>query len=508
MGYNDWSVTFCGLNETLFTSTADFMISSGLQKAGYNRLNLDDCWMLHDRAANGSMQWDPEKFPHGIPWLAKYMNDRGFSLGIYSDAGNETCGGYMGSLGYEELDAATFTSWGIDYLKLDGCNMPDSTEETYRKVYGHWHDVLENLEQPLIFSESAPAYFASEANLSDWYTVMDWVPKFGQLARHSKDTLVFNSTLYWPNITGWDSVMFNYGENVLLARHQKPGYFNDPDFLNVDHANYTLPEKMSHFALWSSLSAPLIISANMLALTEEEIEYLTNSDIIAIDQDPLGLQATLVSQDGTWDVLTKDLAGGDRLLTVLNRGNCTANLTVPFPRIGIVSNNSVAYRVKDLWTGSLSHVSEEISAVSVPSHGTALFRIQPLGTPIDIIPTGMIFNTFSLNCLTASTNETVSWIPCDASDGQVWRAASDGTVRSLLSTTQCLTTAGINATVTMAECNFSQTQEWKYYPSGNLKSDVWTACLTEADNGVATSTTCGHETNEQIIALPGGVEIW
>ncbi|RDW87749.1 alpha-galactosidase-3 [Coleophoma crateriformis] len=508
MGYNDWAAEFCALNQSLFTDTADFMLSSGLQKAGYNRLNLDDCWQLHDRAANGSFQWDPEKFPNGIPWLAKYMNDRGFSLGIYSDAGNKTCGGYMGSLGYEELDAATFASWGIDYLKLDGCNMPDPSEKTYKQIYGRWHGVLENLAQPLIFSESAPAYFAEAENLTDWYSVMDWVPKYGQLARHSRDTLVFNSTLYWPNITGWDSIMFNYGQNVRLARYQKPGYFNDPDFLNVDHANYTMAEKMSHFALWSSLSAPLIISANVPALTKDDIAYLTNTDIIAVDQDPLGLQATLVSQDGTWDVLTKDLAGGDRLLTILNRGNFTANYTVSLARVGIISDNTVPYRVKNLWTGTLSHVSNQITATLVPSHGTAVFRIQALGNPIKVVPTGMIFNTFSLNCLTASTNETLSWTSCIGSDSQVWQVAADGTVRSLVNYSQCLTDGGFNSTATITQCSFDQKQSWKYHLSGNLKAASSRMCLTEADNGLVQSTACGYETNEQVIALPGGVEIW
>jgi alpha-galactosidase len=113
----------CDLNETLFTETAQSMLTRGLQHAGYNRLNLDDCWMRHDRAADGSLQWNTTLFPHGIPWLAEYASSHGFHLGIYEDAGNLTCGGYPGSYGYEQLDADTFASWGIDYLKLDGCNV-------------------------------------------------------------------------------------------------------------------------------------------------------------------------------------------------------------------------------------------------------------------------------------------------------------------------------------------------------------------------------------------------
>lgn len=110
MGFNNWARFECALNESVFTSTADTMVSTGLLAAGYNRLNIDDCWPLHSRSSNGSLQWDPSLFPHGLPWLGKYLKDRGFKFGIYSDAGNETCGGYLGSLGYEKQDAETFKS--------------------------------------------------------------------------------------------------------------------------------------------------------------------------------------------------------------------------------------------------------------------------------------------------------------------------------------------------------------------------------------------------------------
>lgn len=158
----------CGLNESIFVDTAHAMVKFGLLEAGYNRLNLDDCWSLGERAVNGSMQWNPEKFPRGLPWLTSYLKSLGFQAGIYTDAGLKSCGGYPGAYGYEELDASTFASWGFDYLKLDGCNMPTGTEEEYKDVYGHWHEILSAMEHPLVFSESAPAYFAEEDNLTDW----------------------------------------------------------------------------------------------------------------------------------------------------------------------------------------------------------------------------------------------------------------------------------------------------------------------------------------------------
>lgn len=459
------------------------------------------------RAANGSMEWDREKFPRGLPWLTNYLKELGFIPGIYTDAGNLSCGGYPGAFGFEALDAQTFADWGFEYVKLDGCNMPTGTEAEYKSVYGRWHDVLEDIRDatgnPMIFSESAPAYFAENANLTDWYSVMNWVPKFGQLARHSRDSLVFNSTLYWPDITGWDSIMFNYGQEVRLSRYQRPGYFNDPDFLNVDHFDYTLDERKSHFALWSSFSAPLIISAWMPNLNSTEIEYLGNMGIIAVDQDPLAAQATLVSQDGTWDVLTKELANGDRLLTILNRGNCTASHSVSFARIGLPDLHMV--HVKDLWTGHSTRAFKEVTAQDVPSHGTAIFRLSAPKGRCSSVPTGMIFNTFSLATLTASSGG-VSWTNSSAADEQVWQTRSDGTIRALANPSTCLTDLG-EGKLGLARCSRRAAQKWDYTYSGNVLSRSSNMCLTEADGGTAILNACLDQVDSQVIALPSGVKI-
>lgn len=520
MGFNDWSRYMGGLNESLFVQTAEAMISKGLLAAGYNRLNLDDEWSLMTRAANGSMQWDPAKFPQGLPWLTDFMKSKGFIPGIYTDAGNLSCGGFPGAYGYEELDAQTFVSWGFEYLKLDGCNMPDTSEATYRRVYGKWHDILSSMwPRQMVFSESAPAYFAEAANLTEWYDVMTWVPQFGQLARHSRDTLVWNSTNYWPTITGWDSVLFNYEQEVRLARFQRPGYVNDPDFLNVDHFDYTLDEKKSHFALWCSLSAPLLLSTDVLNMTDAEAEYLTNRDLIAVDQDPLVQQATLVSQDGTWDVLTKSLANGDRLVTVLNRGNVSADLDVSWARIGIFPDDfstPLSILVKDLWTGAnttLSLSEAGITASDIPSHGTGVFRLSNprSGDIVRTIPTGMILNTYSLNCLTDSTNGTVSWGNCTSSDAQVWTVKPDGHVSSLLSAEKCITVSSGSVISSEEGCATAKDNRWDYFVSGNLINAASGFCLTEDQSGeghsIATVEVCGYLTNEQVVALPGGVAV-
>ena len=515
MGFNNWARYMGGLNESLFVDTAEAMVRTGLLAAGYNRLNLDDEWSLMERASNGSMVWDPKKFPHGLPWLTQYIKSHGFIPGIYTDAGNLSCGGYPGALDHEEIDAADFEAWGFEYVKLDGCNMPDTSEATYKRVYGKWHSILSAQPNPMIFSESAPAYFAEAANLSDWYAVMGWVQQYGQLARHSRDSLVWNSTNYWPDITGWDSVMFNYGQEVRLARYQRPGYFNDPDFLNVDHFDYTLDEKKSHFALWCSFSAPLILSTDVLNITDEEVEYLTNKDFLDVDQDPLVQQATLVSQDGTWDVLTKSLYNGDRLLTILNRGNDTADLTVSWDRIGLsLKTLSTPGTIvsKNLWTGEITNIplsSGGITAKAVRSRSTAVFRLSnpSPGSSIRIIPTGLIFNTFSLNCLTDATSGKVTWATCTGSDAQVWRVRADGHVNSLLRENECLVEDSGRVWSRHSACGEGDSRRWDYFVTGNLINAASGHCLTESEDGTATATKCGYLTNEQVVALPIGVAL-
>ena len=498
MGFNNWARFECDLNQTLFTETADAMVSKGLLAAGYDRVNIDDCWPLHERAANGSLQWDPVKFPDGLIWLGQYLKERNLKFGIYSDAGTSTCGGYPGSLGYEDIDSATFASWGIDYLKLDGCYVDAqaglTTEQTYQKIYSYWHSVLSNMEQPLIFSESAPAYFCGESNLTDWYSVMDWVPSYGELARHSDDIAVFDQS------DPWGSIMDNYGFEILLARYQSPGYFNDPDFLIVDHANLTLDEKKSHFALWCSFSAPLIISAYIPELTDDEIAYLTNQDLLAIDQDALGLQATLVSQDASFDVLTKTLSNGDRLLTVLNKGSSAATLTIPAVRMGYPAVSTADFYGQDLWTGTQFLAVDSVNANNVPPHGTAVFRIS---SSQPITPTGQIFNTASLHCLTLS-GAGVAWTPCAGADGQVWQVTESRTIRSIANLTSCLVGNG-KGKVTIKACNDNaKNQKWSYAITGNVVNQAATLCLQEGSDGEVLLAACQTEANDQVFELPSG----
>jgi alpha-galactosidase len=523
MGFNNWARFQCNLNETLFVKTADAMAEKGLLAAGYNNINLDDCWHVKTgRNANRELEWNSTLFPHGIHWLGDYLHDRGFNLGIYTNAGNMTCGLYPGSQDYEEIDAKTFERWGVDYVKVDGCHMDlqhnRTLYEEFEYRYKLWHDILTTkLKKPLVFSQSAPAYFSPnfhlDQNNTDWYRTMEYIRTTGELARHSDDIKVYgnNPTNTFEPGGHWESMMNNYIMEVRLSRYQSCGFFNDPDFLIVDWPDLGLDEKKTHFALWSSFSAPLILSAWIPDLTKEEVAYLTNKDIIAVDQDALCEQATLVSQneDGAIDVLTKNLANGDRLLTILNHDNRTHTATVSLERLGVDPEQS--YRAKDLWTGKTSTVREELR-VKLAKHQTAIYRVS--GSPkkaLTVTPTGQIFNTFSLNCLTASASShhgssDVQFAACEGEDEQVWQVSSQGLVSSLAHGKTCLAVDGSGVRLELCDAK-QNAQKWSYGIGGNLVSKTRGLCLTESSRGSVGVKKCGIALDSQVVALPGGVKL-
>lgn len=495
MGFNDWARFMCNINQTVFTDAVDAMVSTGLRDVGYKLVTIDDCWPEHKRTANGSLTWNTTLFPDGLEWLSDYIHKNDMLFGIYEDAGTETCGGWPGSYGHEETDAKTFASWKVDYLKLDGCNVDSvpgqSDEETYKQIYHKWHTILPELQ--ISFSESAPAYFVNDKNLTDWYKVMDWVPSNGQLARHSYDIAT------WGSGDVWDSVMTNYGYNLRLPRVQKKGFYNDPDFIIAGDSNLTLTEQKSQFALWSSFSAPLILSSNIPALTKDQLAFLMNKDLIALDQDELVQQATLVSQDSTFDILSKTLANGDRALTILNKGSSAATAKVPFSKVGFSSAKSCKYSVKDLWTGETSSLSKQVVAQNIPSHGTAVYRITPSGQCKNITPGGQIFNTFTMDCLSAGSSVTSS--ECSATNAEFFSISKNSTISASLAGGNCLTATG--SKVTMEVCTSAPQQIWSHNIQGYLVNKASSNCLTAAKNGSSISVAkCGDELDSQVFEIP------
>src|SRR5690242_18440553 len=219
MGFNDWNAFGCNVSEQLIKQTADFFVSSGMKAAGYQYVNIDDCWMTHQRDAQGRLVPDPVKFPDGIKGTADYVHSLGLKLGIYEDAGTATCAGYPGSLGHERVDAQTFADWGVDYLKYDNCNNAGSTTtQQYIDRYSAMRDALAATGRPIVYS-------ICEWGVNQPWT---WAPDVGNLWRTTGDIS-----------DNWNSLKSIVNQNAPLAASAGPGAWNDPDMLEIGNGGMT-----------------------------------------------------------------------------------------------------------------------------------------------------------------------------------------------------------------------------------------------------------------------------
>ena len=292
MGFNDWNAYGCGVSAGLIESAAKYMHTSGMQAAGYQYVNIDDCWLEPQRGADGHLVADPAKFPQGIPAVAQYVHSLGLKLGIYEDAGTSTCAGYPGSYGHEAADAATFASWGVDYLKYDQCNIPFanypglSHQQVDTQLYTTMSNALKATGRPIVFSMSN----GTDAAAYPW----KWGAPVSNLWRTTTDIL-----------DNFPSTLANFQGNVALYPYAHAGAFNDPDMLEIGNGGQTATQYESQFSLWAEMAAPLIAGANLSALSRTDRSIYTNRAVIAVDQDRLGRQGHPVSQrKGLW-VLTK-----------------------------------------------------------------------------------------------------------------------------------------------------------------------------------------------------------
>jgi alpha-galactosidase len=503
MGFNNWARYECGVTEAIMVRNADALVSTGLAAKGYNTVTVDDCWMTRNRDTAGNLVTDTNRFPRGMRWLADYVHGKGLKFGIYEDAGTLTCGGFAGSWNHFQADANLFASFGVDYLKLDGCNVPgvsgQTREQTYRGAYSQMAQALANTGRNIVFSESAPAYFQGS---SDWYTVLGWVAQFGQLWREGFDIAVHENT------DKFSSVLGNYGYNVPLSRYAGPNHWNDPDFL-IAGDGLTDDEARSQLALWAMMSAPLILSTDVAALSSASVSIVGNADVIAVDQDPLGVQGSLVAANGTVDTLAKPLSGGARAVAMLNRGNSTTTATTSTAAIGYLGGAGCGFGLKNLWTGATSSTTGTISA-SIPPHGTVIFRITPSSGCTASQPTGQITGPGG-KCVDDSGSGTVDGTQqilfgCTGNPNQRWTLPGDGTVRTL---GKCLTANGTGdgALVQLFSCNGSTAQRWQYRLNGNLVNAASSKCLDAIGGGSADLTKlgvwpCGNNQANQIWALP------
>ncbi|HKR86427.1 MAG TPA: glycoside hydrolase family 27 protein [Terriglobales bacterium] len=352
MGWNSWNYFKSRVDDQVVREIADAMVSSGMRDAGYQYINIDDTWEA-GRDAEGNIQTN-KKFPD-MKALADYVHSKGLKLGIYSSPGPNTCAGYEGSYEHEAQDAKTYAKWGIDYLKYDWCGARNLyTDEEMQAVYQKMGDALLASGRPIVYS-------LCQYGRND---VWKWGPAVGgNLWRTTGDIR-----------DAWDS-MSKIGFNQAdLAQFAFPGHWNDPDMLEVGNGGMTDTEYKTHMSLWSLLAAPLLAGNDIRNMTPATRDILTDREVIAIDQDKAGKQATRVSQTGDQEIWVRELANGDKAIGLFNREEKDAEISFSWTQLGI-KQTPKKLKVRDLWNQrDLGAQTEKYSTV-VPRHGVVLLRV-------------------------------------------------------------------------------------------------------------------------------------
>lgn len=360
LGWNAWNVIEGLVSATVLREMADVFVTAGFRDVGYQYINIDDGWVI-GRDAAGRPIVDPVRFPDGLKPVADYLHARGLKLGVYSSPGALTCAGYPGSLDHEEIDAAVWAEWGVDYVKYDVCTCPP---ERKRELYGKMGELLRHAPRSMVYSLSGGD--------------PEWGEAVGaQLWRTTTDIRE-----QW-SLRGNSGIVQNFDQQARQARWQHPGAWNDPDFLvigiygqgassnDIGATGATETEYQSQFSLWCLLSAPLMMTADLRTLRPRSWEILTNAEVLAVDQDPLGRLPTRVVAEPDAEIWRKDLADGTQVVALFNRGESPRRMQAVWSQLGLKDGR----HVRDLWRhedcGTFAH---DFSA-EVPAHGVVLLRV-------------------------------------------------------------------------------------------------------------------------------------
>jgi alpha-galactosidase len=360
MGWNSYNHFKNQIDDATIRAQADAMVSSGMKAVGYEYVNMDEGWG-GERDAQGVIHPNA-KFPD-MKALADYVHSKGLKLGIYSAPSKTTCGGRPGSFGHEEQDAQTYASWGIDYLKYDLCGLEDPFNkvaqtdlpaahammiEAYRKM----GDALRRTGRPIVYSL---CQYGMDR-------VWAWGPSVGANLWRTTNDIKDNYT----------SLSQNGFTQAGLARFAGPGHWNDPDMLEVGNPNFKPVDNFTQMSLWCLLAAPLIAGNDLTNMSAEIQSILCNREVIAVDQDPAGIQGDRVSCEGPLEVWMKPLADGSKALGLFNRGRSLMNMTLRFADVGFRGR----VQVRDLWEHADRGVFEDSFSTLVLKHGVVLVKVR------------------------------------------------------------------------------------------------------------------------------------
>jgi hypothetical protein len=360
MGWNSWNHFGCyGINENVIKEMADAMVKSGMKAAGYEYINIDDCWQAYSRDKNGNLRANPKLFPDGIKAIADYVHKRGLKLGIYATPGSKTCGmiynNYpaegIGSLDHEKQDAKQFAKWGVDYLKYDWCSADVNDGLKPIPAFKKMRDALEAAGRPIFYS-----IHPSKSEKVEWSSIANMWRTTGDI----KDN--------------WQRVMSILDQQVGLYKYAGPGHWNDPDMLEVGNGGMTTTEDKAHFSLWAMLAAPLITGNDLRHMSAATKSILENKAVIAVDQDTKGAEGHKVVYQGAQEVWVKPLADGSTAVLFLNRSPKRVFMATTAKKVRLPKADY--YKETNLWTHK-SNRTDGLIRGFVPSHGILMFRIWP-----------------------------------------------------------------------------------------------------------------------------------
>ncbi|XP_044581180.1 alpha-N-acetylgalactosaminidase [Cotesia glomerata] len=328
------------ISDQLFRTMADLVVAEGYANVGYEYINIDDCWMEKNRASNGNVVPDRKRFPYGLKSLSDYIHMKGLKFGIYGDYGNYTCAGYPGILGYMKNDAAAFASWNVDYVKLDGCYAdPSDMDQGYPEFGVH----LNQTGRPMIYSCSWPVY--------QIYAGIK--PNFSSIISHCNLWRNYNDIQdSWASL---ESIIDYYGDNQDdIISHAGPGHWNDPDMLIVGNFGLSYEQSKTQMALWAILAAPLLMSVDLRTIRPEYKAILQNKKIIAVDQDPLGIQGRRIYKHKGIEIWARPITPVHQTyysyaIAFLNRrtDGTPSDVSVTLKELGL--QYPKGYRVEDLY---------------------------------------------------------------------------------------------------------------------------------------------------------------
>lgn len=369
MGWNSWNKFACDVSEKLIKETADAMVSSGMKDAGYQYIVIDDCWQV-GRDSLGFIVADPERFPSGIKALVDYVHSKGLKFGIYSCAGDKTCAGRPAGRGHEYQDALCYAKWGVDYLKYDWCNTDGLNAEG---AYTTMRDALHAAGRPIVFS------LCEWGNNKPWL----WGSTVGHLWRTTGD--IFNCFDCIEDHGSWKAfgVMQILDMQDGLRKYAGPGHWNDPDMLEVGNG-MPVNEEKAHFTMWAILAAPLIAGNDLRNMSKETLGVLANKDVIAIDQDSLGIQGFRYAVNDSVETWLKPLKNDEWAVVYLNRSKSAKKVTVDWKNFKVKDELSekildttgrTVFSIQNLWLKDwISDTRKPLSAM-IPAHDVLCLKL-------------------------------------------------------------------------------------------------------------------------------------